>query len=97
MSFLRPARAFTRLTNRACVTSQVPRLRPFSTTIRYSAQESSQWHGDGKGDPKAEKLQQQGPLSDARHNAEHPGPAPPAEGLGTGGATIADSGTKGSQ
>jgi hypothetical protein len=94
MSFLRPTRAFTRLTNRAGVTSQVLRLRPFSSAIRYSALESSQSYGDGKGDPKAEKPQGQGSSSDTHHTAEHLGPAPPSEGQGTGGATKAGSGTK---
>lgn len=97
MSCLRPARAVTRLTrlnNRAGVRSQVQRLRPFSSTLQYPTQESSQGYGDGKGDPKGENPQEQGPSSDAQQRAEHPGPPPPSAGQGTGGATKAGSGTK---
>jgi len=94
MSFLRPARAFNRLTNRTGITNQAPRLHPFSTTVCYSAQGSSQGYGDGKGSPKAEKPHEQGSLSDTHHGAEHPGLALPSEGKGTGGTTKAGSGTK---
>lgn len=94
MSFLRLARAFTRPSNSAGVTGQVLRFRPFSTTVRCSVHESPQGYLDGKGDPRAEKPQQQGPSSDAHHNAEHTGPAPPSNGQGTGGATKTGSGTK---
>jgi hypothetical protein len=94
MSFLSPSSTFIRLTNRAGVTSQLPRLCPFSSAIRYSTPESSQGYGDGKGDPKGEMPQEQGSSSDAHHNSEHPGPAPPSKGQGTGGATKAGSGAK---
>lgn len=45
----------------------------------------AQGYGDGEGDPKGENPQQQGGSNDVKQNAEHPGPAPPAEGQGTGG------------
>lgn len=93
MSFLRPARTFTRLTNQARVSFASPShtVRPFSVTSRSA---STQGYGDGKGDPKGENPQEQGSSSDASHKAQHPGPSPPSEGNGTGGATKSGSGPK---
>lgn len=56
-------------------------IRPISTTTSLRA---TQGYGDPQGDPVAENPQEQGGSSDAKQNAEHPGPAPPAEGKGTG-------------
>ncbi len=54
--------------------------RPFSSTLVARAQ----GYGDGQGDPKGESPQHQGSSNKTKHNAEHPGPAPPSEGQGTG-------------
>jgi len=55
-------------------------VRPMSTTTQLRAT----GYGDMKGSPEAENPQDQGASSDAKQNAEHPGPAPPSEGKGTG-------------
>ncbi|KAF2097159.1 hypothetical protein NA57DRAFT_57759 [Rhizodiscina lignyota] len=55
-------------------------IRTFSTTSRRFA---SGDYGSGKGDPKGEKPQEQGPNPSA--DKEHPGPPPPKAGQGTGG------------
>jgi hypothetical protein len=96
MSFVRSKRVIERLTNqtRTSWVGQVHYSRPFSVTARSSANASSQGYGDGKGDPKAGKPQEQGSQSEAHYKAEHQGPAPPSEGQNTGGATKASSGTK---
>jgi hypothetical protein len=54
--------------------------RPISSTPARLAQ----GYGDGDGDPKGENPQNQGSSNNTKHNAEHPGPEPPAEGQGTG-------------
>lgn len=46
---------------------------------------AAQGYGDGKGDPVGGDPQAQGSSNTTKQNAEHPGPAPPAEGEGTGG------------
>lgn len=70
----------------------------FARPLSYSQRYRAQGYGDGKGDPKGEKPQEQGPSNPTKQAAEHPGPAPPSEGQGTGGATKAgSSGTHGGQ
>ncbi|KAJ5047504.1 uncharacterized protein L3040_003328 [Drepanopeziza brunnea f. sp. 'multigermtubi'] len=49
-----------------------------------SPRSAAQGYGDGKGDPRGEKPQGQGPSNNTKHNAEHPGPAPPSVGKYTG-------------
>ncbi|KAI1849449.1 hypothetical protein JX266_004944 [Neoarthrinium moseri] len=56
--------------------------RTFITTPRSAAQ---QGYGDGKGSPEAENPQDQPASSKAQESGEHPGPAPPDVGKGTGG------------
>merc|ERR1712093_74462 len=53
--------------------------RPISSTCARFAQ----GYGDGEGDPKGETPQDQGPSNGTKHNAEHPGPAPPRGSFGT--------------
>ncbi|KAJ4005958.1 hypothetical protein NW766_010782 [Fusarium irregulare] len=53
---------------RTTITSQAPRRNTYA----------SQGYGDGKGDPVASDPQSQGANSKATHDAEHPGPTPPA-------------------
>lgn len=61
---------------------QTPATRPFSfTSVRRA-----QGYGDpDEGGPQASNPQDQPASSDAKHNAEHPGPEPPSEGKGSGG------------
>ena len=56
--------------------------RGMSTTPRMLAQ---QGYGDGKGSPEGEKPQQEPAATRAQEGSEHPGPAPPDVGKGTGG------------
>ena len=56
--------------------------RGMSTTPRVLAQ---QGYGDGKGSPEGEKPQQTPGATQAQESSEHPGPAPPDVGRGTGG------------
>lgn len=56
--------------------------RGLSTTPRVLAQ---QGYGDGKGSPEGEKPQQEPAATRAQESSEHPGPAPPDVGKGTGG------------
>lgn len=86
MSFFRSRRAIARLNNQTLNfwVGQVRFSRPFTVTARSPTNASSQGYGDGKGDPKAEKPQEQGPQSEAHHRAEHPGPAAPSKGQNTG-------------
>lgn len=84
MNFLRTASALSSVPRR-----QAPRAvrqsfgaRPLSST---TAQRATQGYGDGKGDPKGENPQDQGASNGTKEKAEHPGPAPPSEGQGTGG------------
>ncbi|KAH7184569.1 uncharacterized protein B0J16DRAFT_397905 [Fusarium flagelliforme] len=58
---------------RTTITSQAPRVS-FIQKNTYA----SQGYGDGKGDPVASNPQEQGANSQATHDAEHPGPTPPA-------------------
>jgi len=78
MPFLR----FSLFKQRATPTFLHQRLphRNFSATQYRFAQ----GYGDGKGDPKGENPQDQGASNDIKHNAEHPGPSPPAEGQNSG-------------
>ncbi|KAI0122951.1 hypothetical protein BJ170DRAFT_642768 [Xylariales sp. AK1849] len=55
--------------------------RTFFATPRVLAQ----GYGDGEGDPVGEKPQKQPGASSAQESSEHPGPAPPDVGKGTGG------------
>merc|ERR1712144_84100 len=82
MPLLRPYAAFSSFTRRAAPRSirQSAAARPISSTCARFAQ----GYGDGEGDPKGETPQDQGPSNGTKHNAEHPGPAPPSEGKGTG-------------
>jgi hypothetical protein len=84
MPLLRSSTVLRSFTRRGAAASirQPPTNRHFSSTISAHA---SQGYGDGKGDPKAENPQEQGSSNTKKHNAEHPGPEPPAEGQGTGG------------
>merc|ERR1711964_266345 len=74
--------AFSSFTRRAAPRGirQSAAARPISSTCARFAQ----GYGDGEGDPKGETPQDQGPSNGTKHNAEHPGPAPPSEGKGTG-------------
>merc|ERR1711900_70720 len=74
--------AFSSFTRRAAPRSirQSAAARPISSTCARFAQ----GYGDGEADPKGETPQDQGPSNGTKHNAEHPGPAPPSEGKGTG-------------
>jgi hypothetical protein len=82
MPIIRFSRALTSFTRSAAPASvrQPASIRTLSTTPFRAAQ----GYGDGKGDPKAENPQDQGASNTTKQNAEHPGPAPPAEGQGTG-------------
>lgn len=82
MPLLRPYSAFSSFTRRAAPRSirQAATARPISSTCTRFAQ----GYGDGEGDPRGENPQDQGPSNGTKHNAEHPGPAPPSEGKGTG-------------
>src|SRR5450432_4476515 len=90
ISFQRPVRAFKSIATQTRVPLRTPahQKRPSSQTCRPL---SSQGNGDGEGDPKGEKPQEQCSSTSAHHKSEHPGPAPPAEGNKTGGATKATS------
>jgi hypothetical protein len=57
--------------------------RPTFSSTRFYAQ----GYGDGTGDPKGENPQSQG--ANPSEHKEHPGPPPPSEGHGSGGATKA--------
>jgi len=59
--------------NRGLLVSQIPQVS-FIQRNTYA----SQGYGDGKGDPVASNPQEQGANSKATHDAEHPGPTPPA-------------------
>lgn len=52
-------------------------IRPFTNS---AIRASTQGYGDGEGDPKAEKPQEQGESNATKENAEHPGPEAPAAG-----------------
>lgn len=56
---------------------------PIRTLAPSSRRLASQDYGSGKGDPKGEKPQEQGP--NPSEDKEHPGPPPPKVGQGTGG------------
>ncbi|KAL2067182.1 hypothetical protein VTL71DRAFT_1606 [Oculimacula yallundae] len=83
MPLLRPYTALSSITRRAAPRPirQPSAARPISSSC---ARLATQGYGDGKGDPKGEKPQDQGASNTTKHNAEHPGPAPPSEGQGTG-------------
>ncbi|KAK9774205.1 hypothetical protein AB5N19_13771 [Seiridium cardinale] len=59
-----------------------PSYRTFTTTPRAFA---GQGYGDGKGSPEGEKPSEQPEANKTQENSEHPGPAPPDVGKGTGG------------
>jgi len=82
MPLLRPYAAFSSFNRRVAPRTilQPPAARPISSTCPRFAQ----GYGDGEGDPRGENPQDQGASNGTKHNAEHPGPAPPAEGKGTG-------------
>jgi len=81
MSLLRSSMVLSSFSRRAAPLSirQALASRPISSTPARFAQ----GYGDGEGDPKGEDPQHQGRSNDIKHNAEHPGPAPPSEGQGT--------------
>lgn len=79
MSLLRPSGSL-----RAIVTCQSPRFLASSRPLQASRLYAHQSYGDGEGDPKGERPQQQG-SSKATSDREHPGPPPPSAGQGTGG------------
>ena len=81
MPFLRTSTVFSSLTGRAAASSlrQPFAIRSLSSTPSRCAQ----GYGDGEGDPKGENPQQQGASNRTKHNAEHPGPASPAESKGS--------------
>ena len=78
MAFLRPSPALRNLTTNS-VKLHVRCCRLTQQT-RFYAQQS---YGGGEGDPKGENPQKQG--SNPSADLEHPGPAPPDVGKGTGG------------
>lgn len=90
MPFLRP---YTVLSS---FSRQTPRSIRQPIAAQYFSSTPSQFaqgYGDGEGDPKGETPQHQGSSNETKHNAEHPGPAPPTEGQGIGaGLTRAGSG-----
>ncbi|CZS90718.1 uncharacterized protein RCO7_06752 [Rhynchosporium graminicola] len=83
MPILRPYATLSSFTRRAAPRPlrQPSAARPISSSC---ARFAAQGYGDGKGDPRGENPQDQGASNDIKHNAEHPGPAPPSEGQGTG-------------
>ncbi|KAI9738899.1 MAG: hypothetical protein M1818_005212 [Claussenomyces sp. TS43310] len=87
MSMFRHSTVFTRIARQTRTPASACLARPFSSSRCTLAQ----GYGDGKGDPKAENAQEQGGSNPTKEAAEHPGPAAPAEGQGTGGATKAGS------
>ncbi|KAK0104663.1 hypothetical protein ONS95_004938 [Cadophora gregata] len=83
MPLLRPYAALSSFTRRVAPRTihQTTAARPISSTCpRFT-----QGYGDGEGDPRGENPQDQGPSNGTKEHAEHPGPAPPSEGKGTGG------------
>ncbi|KAH9904790.1 hypothetical protein F4778DRAFT_730783 [Xylariomycetidae sp. FL2044] len=65
--------------------------RTFVTTPRFQA---SQGYGDGQGSPEGEQPQKQPASSRTQESSEHPGPAPPDVGKGTGGGPTKTGGEK---
>ncbi|KAM0240131.1 hypothetical protein ACHAP5_008051 [Fusarium lateritium] len=63
--------ALRQVITRNTIGSQAPRVLQRSTF-------ATQGYGDGKGDPVGSNPQDQPPNSRATHDAEHPGPTPPA-------------------
>ncbi|KAH6687696.1 hypothetical protein BKA61DRAFT_596743 [Leptodontidium sp. MPI-SDFR-AT-0119] len=82
MPLLRPFLVFSSFTRRAASLSirNPAKARPISSTSPRFAQ----GYGDGEGNPRGENPREQGASNSTKHNAEHPGPAPPAEGKGAG-------------
>ncbi|TVY27339.1 hypothetical protein LHYA1_G002989 [Lachnellula hyalina] len=76
------ATAFSSSTRRAAHPGirQPLSLRSLSSTPSRFAQ----GYGDGEGDPKGEKPQDQGASNSTKENAEHPGPESPVAGSGAG-------------
>jgi hypothetical protein len=64
-----------------------PRAMPMTRAFIVSprALYADQGYGDGKGNPQAEDPQNQPASNETKHSQEHPGPAPPDVGKGTGG------------
>jgi hypothetical protein len=80
MSIRRPPPILTSLLARP-VSRTFVRPQPFFALSNHH-RFYSQGYGDGKGDPKAENLQDQGP--NPQVNKEHPGPPPPDVGQSKG-------------
>jgi hypothetical protein len=87
MSFLRSSTTLTSFSRRAArAPLSIRQLLPINgRSISSTSPRFAQGYGDGEGDPKGENPQDQGASNSVKHNAEHPGPAPPAEGQGKGG------------
>ena len=84
MNFLRTTPVLSSLTRQhvPIAARQSLIIRAMSTSPIARA---TQGYGDGKGDPRGEDPQAQGSSNSTKENAEHPGPAAPSEGQGTGG------------
>ncbi|KUJ20297.1 uncharacterized protein LY89DRAFT_730350 [Mollisia scopiformis] len=82
MPFFRPYMTLSSFNRQAA--PQALRHQPTARFISSTPIRFSQGYGDGEGDPKGETPQDQGSSNETKHNAEHPGPAPPSEGQGTG-------------
>lgn len=61
---------------------QTSSKRTFS--VMLASKQAQGYIDDGKLDPKGKKPSQQGGSNIVKQKAEHPGPAPPAEGIGSG-------------
>ena len=84
--------SFLLRTSRLPFTRTALSARPFSTTFQQLA---AQGYGDPvSGDPVGGNPSAQGASNGTKHAAEHPGPAPPAEGKGSGGGPTKGSGAK---
>ena len=81
MSSLRPSHSIL------AAIRQTLRYKPAVAPKRFYAQ----GYGDGEGDPKGEHPESQG--GNPSEHKEHPGPPPPKEGHGSGGATKAETST----
>lgn len=93
MAFLRSQSALRTISRRSPIAIRQA-IRPLSTSTPLR---STQGYGDMKGNPESEDPQNQGASSSAKHNAEHPGPAPPSEGKGTGAGPTKAGGSTGGQ
>lgn len=87
MTFLRVSPFLRPLTNvhRAPLASRITSPSPVSSSISFNQRRlASQDYGSGSGSPEGENPQDQ-PSSGITSDKEHPGPAPPDVGKGTGG------------